>query len=51
MFTIQTTGGKGAGAGNTKIRYAYYDQLTHGLQNRASAVAIVVLSLAVFAAF
>ena len=28
----QTTSGKGPGAGNTKIRYIHYDQLTHNLQ-------------------
>ena len=33
------------------MRYACYDQLTHGLQKRASAMAIFVVSLAVFAAF
>jgi hypothetical protein len=47
----QTTSGKGPGAGNTEIRYVRYDQLTHGLQKRASAMAIIALSLAMFVAF
>jgi hypothetical protein len=33
------------------MHYACYDQLTHSLQKRASAMAIFVVSLAVFAAF
>ena len=47
----QATSGKGPGAGNAKIFYAHNDQLIHGLQRQASAVAIIVLSLGIFVAF